>query len=90
MQRHAERVNISAGKLELKVVQSADTIVGLVRDGVKKFDGKTALYMRQMYWAEYEGEGSVVPDPDQTQFCLCIYEASMPEPLGGSLCVSPF
>jgi branched-chain amino acid aminotransferase len=90
MARHAERVNNSAGKLGLKAVQSAEAIVELVRDGVKKFDGKAALYVRPMYWAEYEGTGSVVPDPDETRFCLCLYEAPMPEPHGASLCVSPF
>ena len=90
MARHAERVNVSAGKLGLKATQNSETIVGLVREGVKKFDGKTALYVRPMYWAEYEGAGSILPDAEETRFCLCLYEAPMPEPTGGSLCVSPF
>jgi branched-chain amino acid aminotransferase len=90
MDQHAARVNASAAKIGLKATQTAETIVDLVRDGVKKFDGKTALYVRPMYWAEFEGPGSVAPDPDESRFCLCLYEAPMPEPLGGSLCVSPF
>jgi branched-chain amino acid aminotransferase len=90
MDRHATRVNVSAVKMGLRATQSMDTILGLVKDGVKKFDGKTALYVKPMYWAESEGPGSIMPDPDGTEFCLCLFEAPMPEPVGGSLCVSPF
>jgi branched-chain amino acid aminotransferase len=90
MDRHAERVNASAGKMGLKATQKAETIVGLARDGWKKFDGKTPLYIKPMYWAEADGAGSIMPDPESTGFCLCLFEAPMPEPQGSSLCVSPF
>jgi branched-chain amino acid aminotransferase len=33
-----------------------------------------------MYWAEGEGASAILPDPDDTQFCLCLFEAPMPEP----------
>lgn len=90
MDHHAARVNTSAVKIGLKATQTAEAIVGLARDGVKKFDGKTALYVRPMYWGEYEGPMSITPDPEETRFCLCLYEAPMPEPGSASLCVSPF
>jgi branched-chain amino acid aminotransferase len=90
MDRHAARVNASASKLGLEPTQPVAAILDLVREGVRRFDGKTALYVRPMYWAEYEGAGSVTPDPGTTKFCLCLYEAPMPEPTGGALCVSPF
>jgi branched-chain amino acid aminotransferase len=91
MDRHAARVNASAEKLGLKAAMPAADIVGLTRDGVKKFDGKTPLYLRPMYWATADAAGGIAPDPDTTAFCLCLYEAPMPDPaIGGSLCVSPF
>jgi branched-chain amino acid aminotransferase len=75
----------------LEATQSVAAIVELVREGVKRFDGKTALYVRPMYWAEFDGAGSsVAPDGGSTRFCLCLYEAPMPDPAGSSLCVSPF
>ncbi len=90
MDRHAERVNASAAKMGLKATQKADTIVGLARDGWKKFDGKIPLYIKPMYWGEADGPSSITPDPESTGFCLCLFEAPMPEPMGSSLCVSPF
>jgi branched-chain amino acid aminotransferase len=91
MDRHAARVNVSATKLGLKPTQTPETILALARDGAKKFDGKIPLYVRPMYWAEFEGIGSICPDPEETRFCMCLYEAPMPQPGGpSSLCVSPF
>jgi branched-chain amino acid aminotransferase len=90
MDRHAARVNASAAKMGLNPTQSAETIVGLAREGWKKFDQDTALYIKPMYWAEADGAGSIMPDPASTQFCLCLFEAPMPEPQGASLCVSPY
>lgn len=90
MDRHAERVNLSAAKLGLKATEKPEAIVALARDGARKFDGKTALYVRPMYWGESDGPASIGADPNSTQFCLCLYEAPMPEPVGSALCVSPF
>lgn len=90
MDRHAARVNVSATKMGLKPTMQPAEIVALVRDGVRKFARDTALYVKPMYWAEAEGPLSVAPDPESTRFCLCLFEASMPEPKGGSLGVSRF
>ena len=43
-----------------------------------------------MYWPEESGASSVPPDPDSTRFCLCIYEAPLPQPTGVSITRSPF
>ena len=67
-----------------------DAIYGLAQDGLKKFDGKTAIYVRPMYWAESGGYMGVPADPDSTRFCLSLYEAPMQPPTGFSLSVSPF
>jgi branched-chain amino acid aminotransferase len=90
LDRHAERVNASAAALGLKATKTPDEIIGLTWDGLKKFDGKTAVYIRPMYWAEHGGYMGVPADPASTRFCLCLYEAPMQPPTGFSLTVSPF
>ncbi len=90
LELHAERVNNSAIALGLKPTQTVEEIVGLTWDGLKKFDGGTAVYIRPMYWAEHGGYMGVPPDPASTRFCLCLYEAPMIAPSGFSLTVSPF
>ncbi|HET7413149.1 MAG TPA: branched-chain amino acid aminotransferase [Pararhizobium sp.] len=87
---HCQRVNRSAEALGLTATMSAEEIEGLTWDGLKKFDGKTAVYIRPMYWAEHGGYMGVPADPDSTRFCLCLYESPMIPPQGFSLTVSPF
>ncbi|MCO5162816.1 MAG: branched-chain amino acid aminotransferase [Mesorhizobium sp.] len=87
---HCERVNRSATALGLGPTKSAEEIVGLTRDGLKKFEGKTAVYIRPMYWAEHGGYMGVPADPDSTRFCLCLYESPMIASSGFSVTVSPF
>ena len=90
LDRHAQRVNASAIALGLKPTESVETIVGLTWEGLKRFDGKTAVYIRPMYWAEHGGYMGVPADPNSTRFCLCLYEAPMIAPSGFSISVSPF
>lgn len=90
LDRHCARVNASAIALGLKPRKTAEEIVGLAWDGLKKFDGKTAIYIRPMYWAEDGGYMGVPADPESTRFCLCLYEAPMLEPTGFSVSVSPY
>ena len=87
---HCQRVNHSAGRLGLSATVAAEEIMALTLDGLKKFDGKTAVYVRPMYWAEHGGYMGVPADPDSTRFCLCLYEAPMLAPAGFSVTVSPF
>ena len=88
--RHAERVNASATKLGMKATMEAAEIVRLAHEGARKFGKDEALYVRPMYWAEADGVGAIVPDPNSTGFCLCMYVAPMPEPAGVKLTVSKF
>lgn len=87
---HCARVNDSARKLFLQPCVSVDTWIGLAYDGIKRFDGKTALYIRPMYWAEMEGPWVQAHVPDSTRWCLCIYEAPMRPPRGFSTTISPY
>lgn len=90
LDRHAARVNASASALGLQPTKTPDDIVALTWEGLRKFDGKTAVYIRPMYWAEEGGYMGVPADPASTRFLLCLYEAPMQAPSGFSLCVSPF
>ena len=88
---HCRRVNRSAANMGMKATVSAEEIERLAWEGVKKFDGKTAIYIKPMYWAEHGLPGSVVAaDPDSTRFALCLFEAPMHTAQPHSLTLSPF
>ena len=87
---HCARVNRSANALGLRATMEADAIESLAREGLTKFDGKTAVYIKPMYWAEHGGYMSVPADPDSTRFCLCLFESPMIASSGFSVSVSPF
>jgi branched-chain amino acid aminotransferase len=87
---HCARVNESAKKLHLKPLVSTEEWVKRAREGFRHFDGETALYVRPMYWAEFEGPWVQAPDTESTRWCLCIYEAPMRPPKGFSITLSPY
>ncbi len=92
LDRHCARLNESARALGLAPTQSVETIMGLVEDGLKKFESDDAIYIRPMYWADDGGMSgsSVPPNPDTTRFLLCLYVAKMNPPKGFSITLSPF
>jgi branched-chain amino acid aminotransferase len=87
---HCTRVNQSATALGLKPVVTPEQWVGLVADGLKRFDRDTALYIRPLYWAEHGGAMLIAPGADSTQWCLTLYEAPMRAPDGFSITLSRF
>ena len=87
---HCERVNRSAVALGLDPTMEPAVIEALTWEGLKKFDGKTAVYVRPMYWAEHGGYMGVPARADSARFCLCLYESPMIAPSGFSISVSPF
>lgn len=87
---HCERINTSARNFHLEPVVPVEQWVALAHEGIDRFDGKIALYIRPMYWAEQGIGGGVRFDPQSTRWCLCIYEAPLPEPTGVSVTLSPF
>ena len=88
---HAQRVNDSAGVhgAEAHHARRRNRRPGASK-GRSASAPKPALYIKPMYWAEADGPGAIVPDPDSTRFCLCLFEAPMPEPTGFSLTLSRF
>jgi branched-chain amino acid aminotransferase len=87
---HLARVNESAKNFLLQPQVSHETWLGLVADGLKRFDPNAALYIRPMYWAEAGAPGGIRHDPESTRWCLCIYEAPLPQPTGSAITLSPF
>lgn len=90
LELHCARVNDSAKKLYLKPLVSTENWVKLTKEGIAKFSGDTALYIRPMYWAERESPWIQSHDPESTRWCLSIYEAPMRPPKGFSITLSPF
>ena len=88
---HCARINNSAPKLFLKPVVTQETWMGLVADGLKRFDKQSAIYIRPMYWAEGGDKfAGVAADPETTRWCLCLYETAQLEPTGTAITLSPF
>src|SRR5215470_15867702 len=90
LDRHIARANQSAINFGLKPVVDSDTWLGLAREGIARFAPKAKLYIRPMYWAQNGAGGGVLFDPETTNWCLCIYEAPMPKPVGNAITLSPF
>ena len=87
---HCARVNASAQTMFLKPLVLVEQWIGLVREGMKRFEPGTTLYIRPMYWAERAGPLALPPDPELTRWCLTLYDAPMRKPEGFSITLSPF
>jgi branched-chain amino acid aminotransferase len=87
---HCARVNRSAEGFGIKPVIDLDTWLGLARDGIARFAPGSELYIRPMYWPQNGIGGGVLFDPETTAWCLCIYEAPLPKPVGSAITLSPF
>jgi len=90
LDRHADRLVRSASNLGLKAGVTPEEIVALTKEGTKKFAADAPLYVKPMVWAEGEGASTILPNPDDCRFALCLFVAPMPEPRGMSLTLSPF
>lgn len=87
---HCQRINWSARNFHLKPLVSTETWISLVRDGLQRFDPAAELYIRPMYWADQGQGGGVRFDPETTRWCLCLYEAPLPQPAGVAITLSPY
>ena len=67
---HCARVNASAPKLSLKPLVSPETWMGLVADGMKRFDRHAALYPPDVLGRAGATLPGVSPDPESTRWCL--------------------
>ena len=87
---HCARVNVSAKYFHLQPQVALDAWLGLVADGLKRFDRNAELYIRPMYWPEDAAAGAVRPDPETTRWCLTLYVVPLPKPTGTAITLSPF
>ena len=90
LDKHSARVNASAKALALKPTFTGAEIAGLTMDGLAKFDAGTDVYIRPMYWAEDSDVGVLPPDPDSTDFALCLEEMPMVASAGFTATVTRF
>ena len=90
LDRHCVRVNQSAVNFGLKPIVDLDTWLGLAREGIARFPANAELYIRPMYWPQNGVGGGVLFDPETMDWCLCIYEAPLPKPVGSAITLSPF
>ena len=74
---HAERVTRSAKALGMKPTKTADEILKLMHESIRRFGPKVDLYVRPMFWATKGGAGPISVDPDSTNFLLCTYISPM-------------
>lgn len=77
LDRHCARVNRSAEALMITPTVSAEDMVEIAREGLRKYDKGAAVYIRPMYWALEGGDLGVVPKPGATGFALCLEEIPM-------------
>jgi branched-chain amino acid aminotransferase len=79
LDQHSARVLRSARTIGLAPTKTADEIHELSREAVRRFGNAVDLYVRPMFWAtESANGGPIVPAPETTKFCLCVYVAPMP------------
>jgi branched-chain amino acid aminotransferase len=88
---HCQRVNRSARAMGLEPLKTPEEIAALAWEGVKKFSGEIAIYIKPMYWGEHGSAATVIAvDPASTRFALCLFEAPMGTAKPSSLTVSPY
>jgi branched-chain amino acid aminotransferase len=87
LDKHCERLLVSARNLGLGPMLTAGEIEELARDGVRQFPRGAELYIRPMFFAE---EGFIVPLPESTRFALAVYDCPMPSANGFSACLSAY
>ncbi|WP_343080957.1 branched-chain amino acid aminotransferase [Ostreiculturibacter nitratireducens] len=80
LDKHLARVNRSAEALMITPTVSAEDMIEIVWEGLRRYPKGTAVYIRPMYWALDGDELGVVPKLDATGFALCLEEIPMAPP----------
>jgi len=83
---HCQRAIRSARTLGLEPPVTAEEIERLAREGIRRFEPGTHLYIRPFFWAV---DGEVEPAAASTRFTLSLGVAAMPEPTGIRVTLSP-
>jgi hypothetical protein len=65
-------------------------VAGLAHEGIARFPANAEIYIRPMYWPQNGIGDGVLFNPETTDWCVCIYEAPIPKPVGSAITLSPF
>lgn len=90
LDRHCARIVASAKAMGMAAPVSADDVMGLILDGIKKLGADKALYLRPMMWSADSLASILEPDPDSTRFAICLEALPMPEPGDMPITISPY
>lgn len=71
---HCARVNRSAKALTLNPTVSAERMVEIIAEGLKRYEPDAAVYIRPMYWGISGDVTAIVPDPDDVGFAISLEE----------------
>ncbi len=89
--KHCQRVNNSARALMLTPTVTAEEMVEIAWEGLRKYEPGTAIYIRPMYWGIHGDVTAIVPGEDETGFALCLEAIPMADQNATStLCKTQF
>ncbi|RMH48145.1 MAG: branched-chain amino acid aminotransferase [Alphaproteobacteria bacterium] len=80
LEAHCARVNRSAEALMITPTVTAEEMVDIIREGLRRYPRDAAVYIRPMYWAIEGGHLGVLPKEGSTGFAVCLEEIPMPPP----------
>jgi branched-chain amino acid aminotransferase len=66
--------------LMLTPSHSVDTMMDIIREGLRSYGPEDAVYIRPMYWGINGDPTAIVPSPDETGFAICLEQIPMPNP----------
>lgn len=87
LDRHCARLFTSAEVMGLYPEITADEVLGLAREGAKRFARTDHLYVRPALYSE---QGFLLPEPGGTRFVLTLFKSPLPPPSGISICLSRY
>jgi branched-chain amino acid aminotransferase len=87
LDRHCARLIDSTRKMLLEPTMTADQVLELCRQAIRRLPREVPVYVRPMFYAM---RGFVTPEPESTEFALAVYASPMPEPKGMSVCFSSY
>ena len=75
---HCRRVNASAEALMIAPTHTAEEMVEIVWEGIRRYPADTPLYVRPMYWAIDSAHLAVLQEVGPTGFSITLEEVPMP------------
>jgi branched-chain amino acid aminotransferase len=87
LDRHCARLIDSARKMLLEPTMTAEEVLELCREALRRLPPTGAYYVRPMFYAM---RGFVTPEPESTEFALAVYASPLPEAGGMACCFSSY